>query len=136
MKSVFGYFLYIKSNWRIGDSCLARSRITAVPCFASWTLSNRKNTPASAHSRNSFKMYFVHWELLIKSYPCKIKNRITNVIRFFMVEDRRLYRIIAPHYALVHSICLRKLTFTMLRVTSAFRSLRSLQPTQNPLRPV
>ena len=46
--------------WRIGDSCLARSRLTAVPCFASWTLSNRKSTPASAHSRNSFKMYFVH----------------------------------------------------------------------------
>ena len=37
-----------------------------------------------------------------------------------MVEDRRLYWIIAPHYALVHSICLRKLTFTLLRATSAF----------------
>jgi len=71
--------------WRLGDSCLARSRITAVPCFASWTLSNRKSTPASAHSRNSFKMYFVHWELLIKPSPHKIKNRITDVIRFFMV---------------------------------------------------
>ena len=86
MKSVFGYFLYIKSNWRIEDSCLARSRLTAIPCFASWTLSNRKSTPALAHSRNSFKMYFVHWELLINSYLCKIKNRITDVIRFFMVD--------------------------------------------------
>ena len=23
--------------WRIGDSCLARSRLTAIPCFASMT---------------------------------------------------------------------------------------------------
>ena len=37
-----------------------------------------------------------------------------------MVEVRRLYRIIAPHSALVHFICLRKLTLTLLRVTSAF----------------
>ena len=65
---------------------LARSRLTVIPCFASWTLSNCKSTPALAHSRNSFKMYFVHWELLIKPYPHKIKNRITDVIRFFMVE--------------------------------------------------
>ena len=48
----------------------------------------------------------------------------------------RLSWIIASRFAAIHSICLRKLTFTLLRVTSAFRSLRSLQPTQNPLRPV
>ena len=32
----------------------------------------------------------------------------------------RLSWIIAPHFAVVHSICLRKLTFTLLRATSAF----------------
>ena len=41
--------------------------------------------------------------------------------------------IIALLFSVVHFICLRKLTFTLLRVTSAFRLLRSLQPTQNPL---
>ena len=39
------------SLWAIRD-CLARSRITAIPCFASWILSNRKSTSASAHSRS------------------------------------------------------------------------------------
>ena len=38
-----------------GD-CLARSRLTAISCFAFWTLSNRKNTPASAHSRSNPQM--------------------------------------------------------------------------------
>ena len=32
----------------------------------------------------------------------------------------RLSWIIASRFAVIHSICLRKLTFTMLRVTSAF----------------
>ena len=38
-----------------------------------------------------------------------------------MVEDRRLYRIIAPHSAVTHYICLCKLAFVLLRATSAFR---------------
>ena len=50
-----------------------------------------------------------------------------------MVGVRRLFRIIAPHFAVTHCICLRKLAFVLLRATSAFRSLLSLQPTQNPL---
>ena len=29
-----------------GRSCLVRSRLTAIPHFAFWTLSNRKSTPA------------------------------------------------------------------------------------------
>ena len=35
------------------DSCLDRSHLTAIPHFASRTLSNRKTAPASARSRNS-----------------------------------------------------------------------------------
>ena len=50
-----------------------------------------------------------------------IKYRNDTSFLYFMVEVRRLYRIIAPHSALVHFICLRKLTFTLLRGTSAFR---------------
>ena len=34
-------------------SCLVRSRLTAIPHFASWTLSNRKTASASARSRSN-----------------------------------------------------------------------------------
>ena len=37
---------------------LARSRLTAIPCFVYRAYSPcNKSTPASAHSRNSFEMY-------------------------------------------------------------------------------
>ena len=39
----------IRMRW---DSCLARSRLTAIPHFAFWALPNRKTAPASARSRN------------------------------------------------------------------------------------
>ena len=44
--------IYCLKWWRLGD-CLARSRLTAVPCFVFRAKRPyNKSTPASAHSRS------------------------------------------------------------------------------------
>jgi len=50
-------------------SCLVRSRLTAIPHFASWTLSNRKTAPASARSRNSLKSMSHQYHQANKKHP-------------------------------------------------------------------
>ena len=52
-----------------GRSCLVRSRLTAIPHFASWTLSNRKTASASARSRNSLESKSHHCHQANKKHP-------------------------------------------------------------------
>ena len=47
-KRPFGLF-----KWLLGWDCLAHSRLTAIPHFASWVSPNRKTAPASACSRSN-----------------------------------------------------------------------------------
>ena len=52
--------------WR---DCLARSRITAIPHFASWALPKCKTAPASAHSRSNSS----------KASPCEVLVSFSNL---------------------------------------------------------
>ena len=83
---------------------------------------NDKLTNVDIDIRNRYQIFLVsekNFVDFVLSNQTKIKETSDDVS--FILEDRRLYRIIAPHSAVTHYICLRKLAFVLLRATSAFR---------------